>query len=373
MRIAVIGNTPVNGGVAVAADLALAGHEIAFAPWPAEDAMLAPITARGGLELTGATELSLAGKGGLAPVRLAGTLAEAVEDVELVVLDVAAPDFERRFAELLPVLPKDQLVLVNMHGYWPALRLAPLLADAGRQDITISETIAPSHAAAYADGVVELQWVRSRIPAAVFPANRTAKAMETLLRAFPILAPATNVLETGFAGLNMMIHFPLVLVNIGWCDRLEMTGQPVPLYLEGMTRHASNLVEAQDRERRIVCDAFAAPWKPLPTYLADLYDASGDTALDTVATTRYYRELPPYPATAWQRWMGWDIPNAYVPMVALADLAGVDVPLHRAAISLCSAFLQTDLSQGVTLERLRLGGLSVAQVNQYVETGLLPR
>ena len=374
MRIAVIGNTPVNGGVAVAADLALAGHDITFAPWPGEEAILAPIAARGGIELAGEVGLAIAGRGGLAQVDLTTSLADAVNYVELVVLDVPAPDFEKRFEELLPHLAQGQLVHINMHGYWPALRLAPLLIDAGRQDITISETMAPSHAAAYADGLVDLQWVRGKIPTAVFPASRTDRAMETLQGAFPMLRRATNVLETGFAGLNMMIHFPLVLVNIGWCDRLEEEGSPVPLYLDGMTRHASNLVEAQDSERRLMCDAFGVAFKSLPHYLGDLYGASGDNAFDAVSTSKYYRELPPYPASAWQRWMTWDIPHAHLPAVSLAELAGIDVPLHRAAVSLCSAFLKTDFATGgITLKQMRLDRLSVAQVNEYANTGRLPQ
>jgi opine dehydrogenase len=194
--------------------------------------------------------------------------------------------------------------------------------------------------------------------------------MPVLTAAFPTLVPAQNVLETGFAGLNMMIHFPLVLGNIGWCDRLEERGEPVPLYLKGMTRHLSNLIEAQDMERSRLCAAFGAPWKSLAGYLGDLYGAEGETALEAVASSRYYRELPPYPAAAWRRWMSWDIPHAHVPLIALADLSGVDVPLHRAAVSLCSAFLQSDFAaEGVTIQRLGLDGLSVTQVLEYVETG----
>ena len=374
MRIAVIGNSSINGGVAVAADLALAGHDVAFAPWPGEDDILTPILALGGLTLSGETGQAIAGRGGMAPLRAGSDLAAAVSGAALVVLDVAAPDFELRFGELLRHLRPGQIVHFNMHGYWPALRVAPLLQEAGLEDVTISETTAPTHAAAYGDGVVQLQCVRSKVPTAVFPANRTAAAMAVLNQALPMLVATRNVLETGFAGLNMMIHFPLVLVNIGSCDRAEAQGEAVSLYLDGMTRHSSNLVQAQDEERRALCRAFGTPWKSLPTYLCDLYSASGETALDTVATANYYRKLPPYPAAAWQRWMNWDVSHGHVPLVELAELAGVDVPLHRAAIALCSAFLKSDLAgAGVTLKRLGIDGMSLTQVNEYVETGVIGR
>ncbi|MGI0490082.1 NAD/NADP octopine/nopaline dehydrogenase family protein [Pantanalinema rosaneae CENA516] len=370
MRIAVIGNTPVNGGVAVAADLALCGHDVAFAPWPGEEKQLDPLLDQGGIRLEGETALALSGAGGLASLRLTASLPEALDGAELVLLDMAAPDFEMRFAQLLPVLARDQHVHVNMHGYWPALRLAPLLRDAGREDVTISESTAPTHAAAYSDGVVSLQWVRRKVAVAVFPAERSGAAMQTLSRAFEDLHAAANVLETGFAGLNMMVHFPIVLVNIGWCERLERRGADVPIYLSGMTRSASLLVDGQDGERRLVAQSFGSNHKSLAAYLCDYYDASGADALTAVAMSRYYRELPPYPATAWRRWLSWDVPHGHVPMIEFADKAGIDAPLHKAAVSLASVFLERDFhGEGLTLERLGLAGLSIGQIRDYVDTG----
>jgi len=373
MRVAVIGNTPVNGGVAVAADLSLGGHDVAFAPWPGEVEQLAPLLAQGGIRLDGETGLAMSGAGGLASLRLTSSLPEAVEGAELVVLDMSAPDFETRFSQLLPALGRGQHVHVNMHGYWPALRLAPLLREAGREDVTISESSAPTHAAGYSDGVVSLQWVRRKVPVAVFPAERAGAAMQRLACAFDGLHAAANVLETGFAGLNMMVHFPIVLVNIGWCERLEARGGDVPIYLTGMTRSASLLVAAQDGERELVARTFGARFRSLAAYLCDYYDASGDTALTAVAMSRYYRELPPYPATAWQRWLSWDVPHGHVPLIEFAGKAGVDAPLHKAAVALASVFLERDFhSEGLTLDRLGLGGLSVGQIRDYVDTGRMP-
>jgi len=371
MKIAVIGNTAINGGTAVAADLSLCGHEVTFAAWPGGEAVLSDIADRGGLVLTGVVAEALSGRGGLARPRLCRDAGDAVAGVDLVVLDVAAPEFEERFAWLLPRLDPDQHVHINMHGYWPALRLAPLLRRAGREDITLSETMAPSHGAEYAPGEVVLQCVRGAIPTAVFPASRATAAFATLSQVFPNLVPAENVLETGFAGLNMMIHFPLVLGNIGWCDRVGEEGGTVPLYLTGMTRHGSNLVAGMDLERLAVCRAWGVRGRPLHEHLAHLYGASGDDALTAVTTSRYYRELAPYPAAAWQRWMAWDIPNAYVPFLTLAGIAGVDVPLHRGAIDICTALLCTDFhSSGVGPERMELSGLSPDAVRAYVETGV---
>lgn len=372
MRVAVIGNTTVNGGFAVAADLDLAGHDVSFTPWPGDEGQLDPLIARGGIQVTGLVERSVAGKGGLARPRLTADAAAAVADADLVILEMPAPMFEVRFAGLLPALRPGQIVFVNTHGYWPALRLAGLLRDAGRTDVTIAESCAPTHAAAVEGGVLRLQWLRGKVPVAVFPADRTAATFDRLRGALPNIRPAANVLETGFAGLNMMIHFPLVLVNIGWCEREEQAGADVPLYQDGMTPSAARLVEAQDGERRRVAHAYGTAWQPLAQYLADYYDARPVSLIEAVSSASYYRNLPSYPAAAWKRWMSWDIPHAHVPFCALAGLAGIDTPLHRAAVSIVSAMLGQDFATtGTTLQRLGLDGMGPQDLQHYVRTGSL--
>ena len=298
---------------------------------------------------------------------------DAVGGADVVVLDVPAPAFEKRFAELLPHLDQGQIVLFNMHGYWPALRLAPMLNESGREDITLAETAAPAHGGTFADGILTLQCLRQNVPLGVFPAERTAQTMARLNEAFPNLKAAKNVIETGLASLNMLIHFPLSLINIGWSDRLEAEGKPIPLYQHGMTAHGSLLSATLDAERRAVCAAYDVPWKSLPEYLADYYGAKGESAEEAVASTNYYQELPPYDAGAWRRWMLSDIPFAYVPLARFAEAAGVPVPLHRAAIAMVSAMLAHDFEKdGPSLDTMAISGMGIESIKHYAVSGVTP-
>jgi opine dehydrogenase len=369
MQIAVIGNSPVCTGFAAAADLALAGHDVRLAAWPGEEAALDPVRRRGGLQLAGDAGQTVSGRLGLATPALAETPAAALRGAELVLLDMLAPDFERRFEGLIADLEPGQVVHVNIHGYWPALRLAPLLRQAGRSDIVLTDGAAPTVAASHADGVVTAQWLRRRLPVAAFPATRHA-AIETLARAYPTIRPAANVLETGFAGLNMMIHAAMALLNVGWFDRAEAAGETVHFYRGGNTEHSGRLAAAQDAERRPVCAAYGVGHQPLSTYLRDYYDAEGETIEAQVRNCAYYQALAPYPTSVWKRWMATDVAHAHVPFAALAGLAGIHVPIHRGYIALIGALLGRDFAkEGVTLERLGLAGFDVAAVRAYVETG----
>jgi len=131
VEVAVIGNSAVNTGFAVAADLAMAGHSVRLASWPGAEAALEPVRRRGGLELAGDPRQSVSGKLGLSKPALKDSAKAALDGAEFVFLDMLAPEFEARFSTIVEHLRPGQVVHVNIHGYWPALRLAPILNAAG--------------------------------------------------------------------------------------------------------------------------------------------------------------------------------------------------------------------------------------------------
>jgi opine dehydrogenase len=160
------------------------------------------------------------------------------------------------------------------------------------------------------------------------------------------------------------------VLNVGWFDRAIESGEVVKFYGAGNTVHTGKLAAAQDMERRPLCHAYGVPYQPLAQYLRDYYSTHGETIHELVRNCEYYQSLAPYPTAVWQRWMSIDVPNAHVPLVALAELAGIAMPLHRAVISMVSALIGYDFwANGITLERLGLGGMKAADVKHFVETG----
>lgn len=370
MEIAVIGNSAVNTGFAVAADFAMAGHSVRLAAWPGAEASLDPVRKKGGLELSGDPRQSNSGKLGLAKPALKESPKAALAGARMVFLDMLAPEFEERFPKIVEHLEPGQVVHVNIHGYWPALRLAPYLRAAGKEAVTLTDCPAPTIAAHHADGVVKLQWLRRKLPVTTFPANRRDEALKVFAAAHPSIVPAKNVLETGFAGLNMMIHPAMSLLNVGWFDRAVEDKETVYFYRAGNTAHTGKMAEVQDTERRPVCEAFGVKYQPLSQYLRDYYDAEGASIHEQVRNCAYYQALDPYPTEVWKRWMMIDVSCAHVPFAALAKVAGLDVPLHEGIISIIGALLGRDFrKEGVTLERLGLAGLDMAGIQRYVETG----
>lgn len=62
-----------------------------------------------------------------------------------------------------------------------------------------------------------------------------------------------------------------------------------------------------------------------------------------------------------------------VRFVALAELAGVAAPLHRAMIAIAEALLGADFwASGLTLRRLGVSGFNASEITRYVEEGPCP-
>ena len=97
---------------------------------------------------------------------------------------------------------------------------------------------------------------------------------------------------------------------------------------------------------------------------------TGRTMAEAQRNSNFIKDSPAFSVDQWARWIQWDMPLAVVPMMLLADLAGVSMPLHRGLVDIFGALLETDFwKTGLTLERLGLGGLSVSEVLRYVTEG----
>lgn len=370
-RIAVMGNSPINLGVGVASDLALAGHEVAFFDWPEDAALIDVINHQGGIEVRGDTNELVSGRNGLARFRVATTdAAEAIEGAELVILDVPWLELETRFARILPALRNGQVVHVNMHGYWPSFRLAALLRDAAKEGVTLTEGPDPTMSAGYANGVVTPHRLKRNLPVSAFPSSRNAEALTLLQSVYPTILAADNVLQTNLESMNLMVHPAMTLLNIGAFDKARASGQPIRFYKDGVGHHAGVFSEALDGERRRVCEAHGVRFKPFPAQLADLYSSAGTTFNEAVSTSAWLQNLPPLPNDVWTAWMRADAPLLHAPLVALAENAGVAAPLFRGLVDILGAILGEDFwSRALTLDRLGLSGLSPRDIVHYAQTG----
>jgi len=370
MNIAILGNSPTNAGIAMAADMSLAGHDVRLARWSAADADFDAIRKNGGIDLAGDPRHLVSGRLGKATPALCDQPAQAIEGAELVVLDFAPADLEARVAGIAPMLAGGQVLHINTNSYWSAFRAWPILQRASRGDVVVTEIVSPTLTADYRGAQVTSKYLRQRLPAAAFPANKRGSALERLKAVSPSLRPARNVLETSFANLNFLGHPAIALLNVGSFDRAADAGRNADFWMQGSTAGAALLAEAQERERRQVADAYGVPVMTFAAHLGATYGGSATGFREAIRECELYRSLPPRSPDIWRRWLANDIPLAHVPFADVAHLAGVPTPIHDAYITLFGTLLGKDFrAEGLTLAKLGLDGGSAADLHRYVETG----
>jgi opine dehydrogenase len=67
-----------------------------------------------------------------------------------------------------------------------------------------------------------------------------------------------------------------------------------------------------------------------------------------------------------------DVPTGLVPLVALGQLARVEMPVSQGLVNMCCALYRRDFWQeGRNAERLGIAGMNIAQVKQLVRENSL--
>jgi opine dehydrogenase len=355
-----------NGGLATAADLALKGFPVRL--YSSYEETIAPIAAQGGLELEVLPSSGL--KGGFARLERATTdIAAAVAGADVILVVTPAPS-QRRYAEkVAPHLRRGQVVVLNPGSFGGSLEFSQVLAARGAPPVTVAETECLIYAGRK-KGPTHM-WIRGYkkgLRLAAFPARETARVLSLLRQAYPDLAEADSVLETGLSNPNPIIHIPIMILNAA---RIEAPGDFL-FYWEGVTPAVGRVIEALDAERLAVGEALGVPLRS--AYEQDLewyghQGTHGDNIYETHVNNPIY-QWSLAPTSFEHRYLTEDTPYGLVPIEDLGRRLGVPTPRLSAAIEYVSLLTRRDLRRGArTIEKLGLADLSPAELRHYVRTG----
>lgn len=192
--------------------------------------------------------------------------------------------------------------------------------------------------------------VRASVDVATVPGARSPAGLQTCRALFgDRFHPRANLIAIHLSNVNPQAHLANALCNL---TRMEK-GEAWDNY-GGLTSTVSRLVESLDTERLALAGAFGVPVRTMREHMSRSFHLPlmplADAAREVVA-----RGGSPGPSTLEARWILEDLPFGIVPQIALADSAGVGVPLHRAGLALFSALLGRDIaSQNDLLSQLPL-------------------
>ncbi len=352
------------GGVYLAAHLGLAGLRLRLTDL--DDARLAAIRARGGLDVEGRG-------GGFAAVERATTdLAAAVEGAEIIILATGGNAQEGAARALAPLLRDGRLILLIQGNTGGSLVVRRALDQAlCRAAVDIAEMDNYPYscrrpAPTRIEPVVAKRWLQI----AAFPGNRIAAVFPRLKPLFPQAVAAPDIVHTGLTNANAMLHVANCVGNVG---RIE-SGGGYKFYAEGVTPAVARLYEAINAERVAVAAALGAAVPDLADWFERVYGVREANLSETCRRLTYDPDGP-YQATGTptsldHKYIAEDVPVGLMPISALGTAAGVPTPAIDALLEIARAMTgKSFAAEARTLDRMGLAGMNAAAIRRVVEHG----
>ncbi len=358
-RVTVLGGG--NTAFALAADLALRGHQVLLWEHPDFAETVEPIRERRVIHLAGTEKAGAAS--------LTGVTTDAAEALTWSdALLAAVPSYAHAaFADqLVPHLRPGHL-LALLPGNLGTLAFAGALRAAGTSGVALAEADTAPYVCRKTgpDGAVIWGAVRG-LGVGVFPASETDQALATLRTFFPGARAYRHVLEAGLSAPNPVVHPPGVLLNAG---RIERSRGEFWFYEEGVTPSVVRAIEVLDAERLALGAALGVGLVPVAEAFhragfgpaGDLWEAINGSRMLTALRA---------PGAVETRWLTEDVPYGLATWAALARQVGVPTPVMDALVTLASAVLGVG---GWAGERspaaLGLAGLTPEQMAAFLESG----
>ncbi len=350
-------------GLALAAGLTRAGHEVILFETEARRERIAPFLSGGPITVLERSEVAA-----VSPAMVTCDPFEAFAAAD--VLLVMVPPRERRaFGELLLPLVEPRHVLVVASGGLDALLFAHWLLARGRW-IDGLATFAATDLEPYTchrrgPDAVSVHGRTAPLGVGVFPASRTPGALQVLE---PLLGPLNAYPHAAAAGLCDAVALLRLGTLVFNAARVERGAEAFLLYEDGFTPGVAAVLEALDAERRAVAAAlgYAAP------RLEEVLTAAGlgprGDLWTTVHASRVLSRVQA-PRALDGRWLS-DGLAAVRAWVALGEHLDVPVPGLAAAARLASALLGSDEAGGESpLEALGVERMDRDALLRYLQAG----
>ncbi len=349
MTVAVLGA----GGGGLSATIELTNSQNDVILWNRNPARLEPYQETGEIPFRG-----IWGSGTARPFDFSTDLADAVSRAQAIVVCLPSIVHSQLFVDLARLKPSVPIIL-NPGQTGGALHLRAVFASLGVALPPVAEFSTLTYVARVdADGTDHIMGRAGKVNAACLPGGH--EALDAAVRLFPGATPVSDVLASSLANVNLVLHPPGAILGASW---VEATGGAFTFYVEGMTSGVGRVIDQLDSERLAVASAFG---HQLPSLLEEMIDVGtvdveAARRHDTVAAIRggVANSSIAAPHSFNHRYYQEDLAFGLQPFIALAAVAGVDVPVASSLLKLGAIAAGGDLlARGLTASSLGIDGLS---------------
>lgn len=294
-------------------------------------------------------------------------MGEAVKDADVVIMAVPGHGHKKVIDQLVPFLTSRHIVVINSHMSLSSLYLSRQLKERGIQCRVVTWATTPTTGARTAPGQVKVTAIRKQVMTSAIPAGRTGDAIGICSELFgDIFLAGPDILATTLANVNPMNHLAMVLCNITRMDHGENWGA-----YYGISGIVGQLLEAMDEERLELAAAFGFSLHTDREHLHRSFDLPlgpiGEMAMEQ---NKRGNGTPAGPKTLDHRFVNEDIPFGIVPILEIARLADIEMPLHDAGLKIMSALYARNFrSENDIMPSLCIEDLNVRDFHDLARTG----
>jgi len=251
------------------------------------------------------------------------------------VIVVALPAYGYRFVldNLIPFIQARHTIIISGHLSFAALYLSKRLAERGL-DIPIaawSTTVLTCKSQSATE--IRIGAIRAKVDMAALPTRHAARVHETCISLFgDRFLLKDDMLTLTLSNINPQDHMGIALTNLTRIEKGETWGQN-----SNVTPMVGKLLEALDHERISIATAFGKTVRTTFDHFRLSFDVVGDSLSDISAQLVQRGSDPLGPTAIATRYVLEDVPFGLVPTLRLAELAGVNVPLHESGMAILGA------------------------------------
>jgi opine dehydrogenase len=304
-------------------------------------------------------------------ISVGGDLAGVTMDIKKAVSDadvifIVVPSFAHPpiFQKMIPHLRDGQHVII-VPGNYGGYLLKKMMSDAGvKMDISISGTASLPYACRISDyNTVTIYKKKFRLKIATSPAEvspQVLDVMNDIFGGYIEFIAGSNLLAIDLDNINYALHPLPLLLNYG---DIEKNPDTFRHYIDGVTPLISDQMMKMDEERLAIGNALGLDLMSTMDQLMMYYGRNESTTYYEYVNSDEspYKDIVGHNVRS--RYITEDVPCLHVPAIELAHLAGLDVPIVELCVKLSSQLHAVNYAaEGTTLEKLGLGGKTVAEI-----------
>lgn len=253
--------------------------------------------------------------------------------VDVIILALPANGHRDVIDAIVPFIEPRHTVIFSGHLSFAGLYLKKCLAGRGIEiPIVVWNTTALT-CKAQAFNQVRVGTLRKTVSIAVEPARMAERGLAICIELFgERFSLEDDMLTITLSNLNPQSHLAIALCNLTRFERGENWGQR-----ENITNVVGRLIEALDRERCVLATALGKRVGTVFDHYENAFGIVGHSVAGMSAEQLRRGSDIAGPKTIDSRYVLEDVPFGLVPLQYLADIAGVDLPLHRSGILILNA------------------------------------